>query len=111
MVTDFRITGGRGFHLKFPNGVTLSTQFGWGNLCDNYDLDAGRRRDVFQFMRDHDIGCDTCEIMMWTNANGGKTITEEWSKNESGVQGYVTMKQWLSAVDFARNYKVEKLGE
>lgn len=33
----FKITGNRGFHIMFPNGIILSTQFGYGNYCDNYD--------------------------------------------------------------------------
>ena len=32
---DFRITGGRGFQLDLPNGVTVSVQWGPGNYCDN----------------------------------------------------------------------------
>ena len=32
---DFRITGGKGFQLDLPNGVTVSVQWGPGNYCDN----------------------------------------------------------------------------
>ena len=32
---DFRITGGKGFQLDLPNGVTVSVQFGPGNYCDS----------------------------------------------------------------------------
>lgn len=30
----FRITGGRGFHMSFANGYTVSVQFGYGNYCN-----------------------------------------------------------------------------
>lgn len=33
----FRITRGKGFHVSFPNGYTVSVQFGPGNYCDHYD--------------------------------------------------------------------------
>lgn len=31
----FKITGGKGFQITFPNGVTASVQFGRGNYCEN----------------------------------------------------------------------------
>lgn len=34
----FRITRGKGFHITFANGWTISVQFGNGNYCDNYDF-------------------------------------------------------------------------
>lgn len=33
----FSITSGKGFHIKFDNGWTVSVQFGGGNYCANYD--------------------------------------------------------------------------
>lgn len=32
----FTITQGKGFHLTFANGWTVSVQWGAGNYCDNY---------------------------------------------------------------------------
>lgn len=37
MKKGFVITQGKGFHMTFPNGYTVSVQFGGGNYCDNYD--------------------------------------------------------------------------
>lgn len=37
LATGFRITGGKGFHVMFENGVTVSVQFGSGNYCANRD--------------------------------------------------------------------------
>ena len=34
----FYITGKKGFHITFPNGYTVSVQFGPGNYCGNYDM-------------------------------------------------------------------------
>lgn len=35
----FRITDGKGFHITFENGYTVSVQFGMWNYCDNYGAD------------------------------------------------------------------------
>lgn len=35
----FSISRGKGFHITFENGYTISVQFGPGNYCDNYDMD------------------------------------------------------------------------
>lgn len=32
----FKITEGKGFHVTFANGYTVSVQFGYGNYSDNY---------------------------------------------------------------------------
>ena len=38
-MSKFTITGGKGFHLKFENGYTVSVQFGPGSYCENRSLD------------------------------------------------------------------------
>jgi hypothetical protein len=35
----FKITGGKGFHVTFENGWTVSVQFGGGNYSENYDAE------------------------------------------------------------------------
>jgi hypothetical protein len=35
-VSEFRITDSKGFQMKFPNGWTVSVQWGPANYCDNY---------------------------------------------------------------------------
>lgn len=37
-IPGFSITDGKGFHIRFENGATVSVQFGYGNYCDNYDM-------------------------------------------------------------------------
>ena len=39
----FKITGGKGFHVTFENGWTVSVQFGGGNYSGNYDEPIGGR--------------------------------------------------------------------
>ena len=37
--SGFKITHGKGFHITFANGWTISVQFGPGNYCEHYDRD------------------------------------------------------------------------
>lgn len=37
-MSGFAITRGKGFHVQFANGVTVSVQFGPHNYCDNNPL-------------------------------------------------------------------------
>ena len=75
----FRITRGRGFKMKFPNGYTVSVQFGPMNYCENYGrLDPLRDRTLvvsylsFQYT---DLVCgsegsDDCETAIITPDEG-----------------------------------------
>ena len=45
---SFRITSGKGFHITFKNGWTVSVQFGGGNYADNYDAEIGGERSSDQ---------------------------------------------------------------
>lgn len=62
----FKITNSKGFHLTFPNGVTLSTQFGGGNYCDNYNFPIGTEKK--ENMKSNDS-----EIAIWNSK--GEWIT------------------------------------
>ena len=35
------ITGNKGFHIRFENGITISIQFGAANYCEHYNGDIG----------------------------------------------------------------------
>ena len=37
----FKITGGKGFHMEFKNGYTISVQFGPMNYCSNRSMEYG----------------------------------------------------------------------
>jgi hypothetical protein len=53
----FRITGGKGFHITFENGYSISVQFGPGNYSDNHDMAIGA-----QDLEAGRIGSTTAEI-------------------------------------------------
>lgn len=101
----FKITGSKGFHITFPNGVILSTQFGGGNYCDNYDKEIGEERKKSEY------ASTNCEIAIWQIADRNNWITEKMEWEVFGkvlgdnVKGYVNMEDWLKIFDWCKNYK------
>lgn len=54
MRKGFVSTRRRGFHMTFPNGLTVSVQWGAGNYCDNHD--------DMDFTHSKDAESDTAEV-------------------------------------------------
>lgn len=49
MKKGFISTRRKGFHMTFPNGLTVSVQWGAGNYCDNHlpaDMDFSYSKDA-----------------------------------------------------------------
>jgi hypothetical protein len=61
----FRITDGKGFHIKFANGFLMSVQWGPGNYCDNYGMDCMAMKEAGE------TGSTNAEIAVFDNH-------EEW---------------------------------
>jgi hypothetical protein len=91
----FKITFSKGFHITFPNGVTLSTQFGWGNYCENRDMSSRETPDP--------LVSKNAEIAIWNEKE--EWITDEILKNGDMVQGYVDIVEWLEIIEKCKNYK------
>lgn len=64
----FSITCGKGFHMTFSNGVTISVQWGPGNYCDNRNENSMDEKGVGE------KGSNTAEVAIWSNHDNGK----EW---------------------------------
>lgn len=71
----FDITDGKGFHIKFENGWTVSVQFGRGNYCDHYRSSASYG---------YAGKSETAEIAAWDKS--GEFYVFEGGDN---VRGYV----------------------
>jgi len=98
----FRITFGKGFHVEFENGVTVSTQFGEGNYCNNRN---GIERTEMGF-----VECEDSEVAIW--GKEGEWLTREYyhSINEiagDDVKGSVSPKELLNILNWAENYNDE----
>jgi hypothetical protein len=80
----FRITSGKGFHMAFENGWTISVQFGTGNYCDN------RTYELYTPEEDRRVGRDgslTAEIAAW-GADG-----ERYNFGDDTVKGWVSANE------------------
>ena len=58
---DFRITGGKGFALDLPNGVTVSVQWGPGNYVDSDVKDADFAAPAAAAVNGEDWGSNLAE--------------------------------------------------
>jgi hypothetical protein len=101
----FAITEAKGFHITFPNGLTLSTQFGGGNYCDNHDIEIG--------VKMQNLESQNVEIAIWDKEGTWLTrqaYEEKCNKEiDDDVEGYVEIEEWLEIVDWCREYKQEKV--
>lgn len=95
IVPGFQITGDKGFHVRFPNGYTVSVQFGPGNYCDNHDKDFGKAPVGGWSSR-------TAETAVW----GPDGTMLELKGEEDTVQGYRTPAQVLDLLKWAARQKV-----
>lgn len=62
----FRITDGKGFHITFANGWTVSVQFGPGNYSSNRDdaaVFSGEYKD--ECRKAGEYGATTVEVAAW----------------------------------------------
>jgi hypothetical protein len=94
----FAITEAKGFHITFPNGLTLSTQFGGGNYCDNHDIEIG--------VKMQNLESQNVEIAIWDKEGTWLTrqaYEEKCNKEiDDDVEGYVEIEEWLEIVDWCR---------
>lgn len=82
-----------GFWINFPNGYSLSTQFGYCNYGDNYDIgDFEKNADADEV----EVGILKNNSLVMTPFNDGDTVI-----------GYVNQKKWLEIFDWVRSQKSE----
>ena len=90
MNSELQITAGKGFHLTFKNGYTISVQFGPGNYCENEN----------HFVAiDADCASSNAEIAVWSSTDEMITLANDQ------VEG------WLSADNVARAISYVQKGQ
>ena len=93
----FKINDNKGFQVTFENGLTLSTQFGWANYCENrVSLPASSPRPA---------ECENAEVAVigedgvwYTRAIFG-ALGEEICGD---VVGWIGADRWADLVDIVR---------
>jgi hypothetical protein len=90
-----------GFSIKFPNGLTLSTRFGYANYCENRDNEkllqsfSKNAREPYE-----SLDSNTAEIAVIREAG-------EFARGKEGdsVKGYVEIKEWLEVFEWCKNWQ------
>jgi hypothetical protein len=88
----FRITGGKGFHMTFANGYTVSVQWGPGNYCDNYN-------ERISQVKCAETGSSTAECAVW-GPNGNMIEYGEWENtvsNRSTPADVLALLNWAAS--------------
>lgn len=93
----FKVTDGKGFHITFANGYTVSVQFGYGNYCDNYDLD--KELPWEERHKRENPGSTNAECAIW--GPDGKMIDYgDWGNtvsNRSTPAGVLELFNWAAS--------------
>jgi hypothetical protein len=105
----FNITKGQGFQLVLPNGLTLSTQFGYAHYHDGRDLDKsiGGLEELFRLSQVN-TKSDTCEVAI-LDAAGDFVTNEVLGDDTDDVRGWVTMEEWLEIFEKAKAYSADEV--
>jgi hypothetical protein len=82
-------TSGKGFHLTFENGLTISVQWGWCNYCSNKTLSKGLKDELTTLIQNRTFDAISAEIAVW-DAEG------TWMNFE-----HDQVKGWVSADEVA----------
>lgn len=79
-------TSGKGFHLSFENGLTISVQWGFGNYCSNKSM---RWDELDELQKNRTFDGETAEIAVWDTSG-------TWMRFENDV-----VKGWCTADEVA----------
>ena len=96
-----------GYHLHFPNGYTLSIQFGPGSYSENRDAPIIVSR--FKSSRHKELNPKpaTAEIAMWYGRSGGMM---EFPDGDT-VHGWTTYDEAMKVIEQIRDWNAAKDGE
>ncbi len=94
--SEFCSTMNKGFSMTFENGLTISVQFGGGNMCDNKTMFPEYGEEMRELM----VSSRTAEIAIW-NSN----LEYFRFSNGEPVVGYVTPDEvaaWIAIASKTR---------
>ena len=103
----FRITRGKGFHITFENGITVSVQFGGGNYCEHYNDMIGMEREMqdhWQMINNPVQESRDAEVAIW--GKDGRWLTPLYTGNGDDVIGWQSPKQVLDILTWASKLEV-----
>ena len=102
----FKIIMGKGFHLKFENGNTISVQFGYGNYCENNKMEEMENVNLWNYERKS----ETAEIAVWDS--NGNWITKRFIPDlDDNVKGYLSADEVAKIIAMVAKAKQDRIFE
>jgi len=100
-MTGFTSCANKGFHINFPNGVSVSVQFGSVNYCDN-------RNTPKPPLEQYNYSCPNAEVLISYNDNH---ITQHSPIKDpyDVVTGFCTPTDVLTALNWAASRTPKQL--
>jgi hypothetical protein len=91
----FKITRGKGFHMKFANDRNISVQWGVGNYCEHRDADQSSALRLEDLQRSvGELGSATAEVMV-SGPDVGELGVRGWCSPELVAD----MIHWTATAD------------
>ena len=90
----FMITGGKGFHITFENGVTASVQFGYANYCENKEFSLNYHAELDIIKKEGGYFCPNAEVAAWDK--DGRWVTKDVIQTGEDVAGWINPKGVLA---------------
>jgi len=100
--------GNNKFALNLPNGIRISTTFGWGSYCENHNWknpeSTLENKYIKQFERIEE-GSNDVEIMVSCPDNKWLERLQKKYDFEGSVKGHIKMPEWLEILGKCKNFK------
>jgi len=107
-----------GVYLEFPNGVSISTVWGYGNYCENYDWEHPDGKVSIKNMTAESVmkqfekipeGSSDVEIMIFGASDIFiRRLSNEFGGGGDNPWGYINIMDWLKIVNRCANYRPRK---
>ena len=108
---SFCIHKNNGFALKLPNGIRISTIFGYGNYCENYNWENPKGSGILKNFERIPEGSNDVEIMIsCPDEKWLKRINRKYNNGgDNPVIGYLTIDKWFEILKKCWNWKPKVL--
>jgi hypothetical protein len=103
-----KIIMGKGFHLTFDNGLTISVQIGSGNYCENYNNNTNNNTNSYnQLASQFSPESKNAEVAIW-KTDGGWITKEFFEDLGDDVAGYVNTDEIADLIYRVKNWEATK---
>ncbi len=98
----FKSTNNHGYQMTFPNGLTISVQWGTGNYCDRKNLNRSLS-DPYEDLKTNIINSTTAEIAVWDENDSGNLVPLEEYDDVIGYCDTIFVANMITLVSQAKD--------